>query len=284
MKKRFSNSGNGNGHKSYCGNCGKIGHIYRRCTEPIISLGIIAFKYIEPKNDEENINFLMIQRRDTLGFVEFMRGKYNLDNISYLYKIYEIMTESERLRIIKNNFETLWNTLWMNKNNRQYHNEYDNSRKKFNKLKDGIIINNQKIDLKWIHENIKCTYQSPEWGFPKGRRNLHEKDIDCAKREFQEESGFKETDYSIIDTETVLEEIFLGTNNIRYKHIYYIAECNKIDNELLVDKTNFTQVSEVSNIKWFNFEEALDNIRPYNMEKKDILKQAAQIIKGIKII
>ena len=42
MKKRFSNSGNGNGHKSYCGNCGKIGHIYRRCTEPIISLGIIC--------------------------------------------------------------------------------------------------------------------------------------------------------------------------------------------------------------------------------------------------
>ena len=249
MKKRFSNNGNNN--KSYCGNCGKQGHIYRRCTEPIISLGIIAFKYTDI--EKKNLKFLMIQRRDTLGFVEFMRGKYNLDNISYLYNIYEIMTHGERLRIVNNDFETLWNTLWMNKNNRQYHN------------------------------NIKCTYESPEWGFPKGRRNLHEKDIDCAMREFQEESGLTETDYQIINN-NILEEIFLGTNNIRYKHIYYLAECNKLENELLVDKNNFIQVSEVSNIRWFNFQEALDNIRPYNQEKKDILKKAYKLITEIKTI
>ena len=131
MKKRFSNSGNGNGNnKSYCGNCGKVGHIYRRCTEPIISLGIIAFKYIEPKNDEDNINFLMIQRRDTLGFVEFMRGKYNLENLRYIYKLFEIMTKKERESIISNNFDILWNNLWMRKQSNQYHNEYDYSKKK----------------------------------------------------------------------------------------------------------------------------------------------------------
>ena len=193
------------------------------------------------------------------------------------------MTEEERLRIIKNNFETLWNTLWMNKNNRQYHNEYDNSRKKFNKLKDGIIVNGKTINLEWIHNNTICTYTSPEGGFPKGRRNLHELDLDCAKREFQEESGFKDTDYEIINN-NILEEIFLGTNNIRYKHIYYLAQCSKLDNELLVDKNNFIQVSEVSNIRWFDYQEALDNIRPYNQEKKDILKKAYKLITEIKLI
>jgi NADH pyrophosphatase NudC (nudix superfamily) len=102
-------------------------------------------------------------------------------------------------------------------------------------------------------------------------------------REFQEESGLTETDYQIINN-NILEEIFLGTNNIRYKHIYYLAECNKLENELLVDKNNFIQVSEVSNIRWFNFQEALDNIRPYNQEKKDILKKAYKLITEIKTI
>ena len=28
----------------YCGNCGKCGHIYRECNEPIISVGIILYR------------------------------------------------------------------------------------------------------------------------------------------------------------------------------------------------------------------------------------------------
>ena len=28
----------------YCGNCGKFGHTYRHCSEPITSIGIILYK------------------------------------------------------------------------------------------------------------------------------------------------------------------------------------------------------------------------------------------------
>ena len=30
---------------NYCTNCGKTNHIYRECTYPIISYGIIIFKF-----------------------------------------------------------------------------------------------------------------------------------------------------------------------------------------------------------------------------------------------
>ena len=60
--------------EQYCGNCGQLGHIYRRCLLPIISLGVILFK-----KEQNTIKYLMVQRRDTLGYVEFMRGKYNLE-------------------------------------------------------------------------------------------------------------------------------------------------------------------------------------------------------------
>ena len=70
----------------YCGNCGKIGHVYRKCLEPITSLGIIVFR----KNTEDKFEYLMIRRRNTLGFVEFVRGKYNFTNYKYLYQIFSV--------------------------------------------------------------------------------------------------------------------------------------------------------------------------------------------------
>ena len=252
--------------EQYCGNCGREGHIYRRCLYPIMSLGILLYKM-----DKGKIKYLMVQRRDTLGFVEFMRGKYNLENEKYIYELFKIMTENERLNILSYEFDILWENLWMNKNLKKFHNEYNNSKKKFNILKKGVVINNETISLNIIHTNIEVLYQEPEWGFPKGRRNLKEGDLDCAKREFEEESGYRTSEYMIDYSIKPIEELFSGTNNIRYKHIYYVAKSIKNIN-LCINKDNFNQVTEISNIRWFSYEDSLKVIRDYNKEKKDVLK------------
>ena len=75
----------------YCGNCGKIGHVYKVCYEPIISLGIILYRKI-PNGD--GIEYLMVRRKDSLGFVELVRGNYPLDNLPYLINIVDEMTLS----------------------------------------------------------------------------------------------------------------------------------------------------------------------------------------------
>ena len=210
-----------NHENMFCGNCGKLGHVYRRCTEPITSLGIILYKNEEIGEDTEDLQqtkeyeYLMIQRRDTLGFVEFMRGKYNLDNYRYIYNLFSIMTREERLRIVNNNFDYLWNKLWMDKNTKQYHNEYDNSKKKFEALKSGFEADDTIINLQIINNSVEYSWETTEWGFPKGRRNLKETNLDCANREFQEETGLTKEDYIILNQFEPVEEIFLGTNNIR---------------------------------------------------------------------
>ena len=48
----------------YCGNCGKYGHIYKKCNQPIMSLGIICFKIID-----EKIHYLLIKRKCSLNYV-----------------------------------------------------------------------------------------------------------------------------------------------------------------------------------------------------------------------
>lgn len=253
---------------NYCANCGREGHVYRRCTDPITSLGIILFRVTK-----EVPQYLLICRKDTLGYVEFMRGKYNIENYKYIYSIFEIMTRKERIGLIENDFDTLWNKLWMNKNLSNYHNEYENSKKKFNILKKGVSVEENKfIDLNILNNEVKINYEKPEWGFPKGRRNQREGDLECANREFKEETLINENEYKIIHDLSPSTEIFLGTNNIRYKHVYYVAESTNF-REIAVDKSNFQQVSEISDIKWLTFEEAYNSIRIYNKEKRDLLKK-----------
>lgn len=92
----------------YCNNCGKSGHLYHHCKLPITSNGIIAFR----KNNDNIIEYLLIRRKDTLGHIDFMRGKYSVMNRQYIINMLNQMTIDEKSRLITDNFETLWNTVW----------------------------------------------------------------------------------------------------------------------------------------------------------------------------
>ena len=264
--------------KQYCGNCGKTGHNYKSCLAPIISFGII----LVDKRDPDCFRYLMIQRRDTLGFVEFMRGKYSLDNIDYIRQLFSIMTNKERNMVISMDFDALWNNLWMDKSSKQYFNEYDNSKQKFYNLKMGFRYNDIFIDLKIINGGVEYIYSSPEWGFPKGRRNLYESDLNCAIREFEEETGIEKHKYVLLNMPHV-SETFFGTNNIRYKHIYYMAELVDDDITLIIDETNIYQVTEISKIEWFCYDDAINIIRPYNIEKQDVLRRVNSSLSNTEI-
>ena len=65
--------------KLYCLNCGKKGHIYKKCIYPIISLGIICIKL-----NIENINF-----NDIINYSKKIQNNYlfSLDEINKLKKI-----------------------------------------------------------------------------------------------------------------------------------------------------------------------------------------------------
>ena len=182
------------------------------------------------------------------------------------------MTIGEVDRINNHTFDELWNMLWLNKNIKQYQTEYEISKKKFLNLKESKYFSFSKL-----LEVSKIQYIEKEWGFPKGRRNLKETDYDCALREFEEETNYQEEDYSILRNIKPVEEIFYGSNNIKYKHIYYIAKSVRTK-ELGVDPNNYFQFTEVSNIAWFTLQESLEIIRPYNVEKKAVLSKVNKLL------
>lgn len=298
----------------YCLNCGKKGHIIKKCLQPIISLGIICIRLKIPLNindiinyskkiqnnylfslDEINklkkiknimtnfnideldsiIDYLFIRRKNSLNYVEFMRGKYDLDNTTYLENILNLISEEEKEMLLTHNFYDLWNKLWEYNKKNNNNNEYKNSEAKFNILKKGYYTKKNEINifinLETIIQNSRkvYNYSEPEWGFPKGRRNLKEKNVDCAKREFEEETNILPNEYHILNMNP-LEEIYLSTNYSKYKHIYYISQINDINKKLSLDPENINQKIEIGNINWYSFEEGYQKIRNYNIEKKNI--------------
>jgi 8-oxo-dGTP pyrophosphatase MutT (NUDIX family) len=247
--------------KSICNNCGNIGHLFYNCKKPITSFGIVCYRI----NETNQIEYLLIQRKDSLGYVDFLRGKYNENNNFQLKNIINEMTEIEKNNILNYKYNELWDKLW-NKINEKY--DIKNE-EKFNYIKTNksFLFITDKI---WLE---------PEWGFPKGRRNYKEKDIDCAIREFEEETGYNKHNLMFIKNLNPFEEIFTGSNLKSYKHKYFLTYIEYINT---INNTNF-QKSEIGDMNWFTYDVCLEKIRFYNTEKINILISINNLLKKYNI-
>jgi 8-oxo-dGTP pyrophosphatase MutT (NUDIX family) len=228
-----------------------------------MSFGICAVKFID-----ENPYYLMIRRRDSLAYVEFLRGKYKLDNINYIKLLLDGMTVEERGRLLVLPFDKLWENLWFSQITRQFRNEYENAKRVFELIKNTGDING-KLLTRYIDDSA-TKWSDAEWGFPKGRRSVNETYINCALREFTEETGIPSKMLTIIKDEMPLYEEYIGTNGIPYKQTYFICACAH-DTIAQHQPHNKVMSREVGNIGWFTYEEAFQKIRETNSEKRRVL-------------
>lgn len=253
----------------FCNNCGRAGHNYIHCKSPITSFGIIAFRM-----SEQGPELLMIRRKDSLGFVELLRGKYPLPNREYILNILNEMTIEERDRIKNNNFSTLWNELWNGNVGFQYRGEEKTSREKYESLSMGINVGNDSYSLNTLIEQANSKWEETEWGFPKGRRNYQEKDAACALREFEEETGYSREKVKIVQNLMPYDEVFTGSNYKSYKHRYYLAYMEYEDS---IQSVTY-EASEVSKISWMTPKECIVKLRPYNKERIEVVEEVAHTL------
>lgn len=247
--------------KNTCINCGIYGHTFKYCIHPIISYGIIPYR----KDFFNNIEFLLIERKDSIGFTDFIRGKY--EDISIIHLYLEEMTKEELIKLRTLSFKELWDCIFLNKNSKIYKNEYYKCKTKY-----------EMLDIIELTDNIlECRYKTQEHGFPKGRPDLKEEPLKCALREFTEETGYNICDIIIKDF-IPFKEKYLGINNKEYICIYYIGEIIS-NNNPIVDKNNVLQSGEIKSIKWYDIKTAYKIFRDYHIIKKYFIKKLIDLIK-----
>jgi len=258
-----------------CNNCGKQGHLFHSCKLPVTSYGIILFR-----KSEKGLQYLMIRRKDSFGYIDFIRGKYSLHIVEQIQKSVNEMSNNEKKKLTDNiPFDILWKEMWGDINGIQYRCEESLSKKKFYIIKNGVpCANDMIINLQNIICKSTTNWHETEWEFPKGRRNTQEKELDCALREFEEETGYSSNNIIIINNLIPFEEIFIGSNHKSYKHKFFLAFTN--DNEDILQ--NY-QKSEVSKIEWKTFDECLECIRPYHLEKKQMISNINKLLQEYRI-
>ena len=247
----------------YCNNCGKEGHLYYQCKNPIISCGIILFR----KNNGQT-EYLMNRRKNSYGYIDMIRGKYNIGDPKQIASLISQMSSAEKNNIKTQTFNKLWTNMWGVDDKYPVQIENTSSSKKFMQLQNvGVIYETKCISLSDLIDDCDTMWSEPEWEFPKGRRNnIKEKDIDCALREFEEETGIETNQISVIQNLITLEETFVGTNGKSYKNKYFLA--GLLNNQVSLD---CFQTSEVSKLEWKSFDQCLVSIRCDNVEKKDLI-------------
>jgi ADP-ribose pyrophosphatase YjhB (NUDIX family) len=206
----------------------------------------------------------MIRRKNSLNYIEFIRGKYEILDKEHLNKMFKYMSKDENIKIKSDNFESMWNDIWKETaKSKVYQKEFNAAKTKFEELKSINFY-----DL--LEPDNQSTYLDPEWGFPKGRRNISEKNLDCAIREFNEETNYSLTNMHVLERLNCLEEEYAGSNLVNYKHVYYVASSPDDENSELNDVDNLNEIGEIG---WFTVPEALEKIRPYYDSRIKIIHQ-----------
>lgn len=211
-----------------CSNCLGSGHYARMCFKPIRSFGILCFI----KQPETQV--CCIQRRHSTALLDFLTGHYDPTNTEMVKCYLSQMTLNERNCLLTNDFKTTWD---MFIGQRKFKFEFRQAKENFDKLDIHDLIN-----------STVCEYPDERFGFPKGRRKITENVVDCAVREFEEETGYAKTDIQLLGLDIKVCETVRAINGKIYEQTYWIAEFIGDPSNRIIDDDN----AEVKSLVWAN--------------------------------
>jgi 8-oxo-dGTP pyrophosphatase MutT (NUDIX family) len=258
----------------FCNNCGLRGHPFRECPDPILSCGILLLRNRKSPGeptalplDINDLEVLMVRRKDSMAYTEFIRGKYDPANVEYVEMLLQNMTQSELGRLQNEPFESLWTRLWNSID--KYENEYRRALDKFDQVRN-------------IIGKAVSVYTEPEWGFPKGRRLKCESDNGCAEREFFEETNVRRNCYVMVSG-VQLEETFHGTNGVPYQHKYFVALLTRPADFDIHQRFTMMQRREISAIGWKTLPDCMELTRPQYTQRRALLEELSAIAQTFEV-
>jgi len=194
----------------------------------IKSYGIIAYN---------NDSILLIRKRITYAFIEFVNGRYEYHN---LIDLFNNMTSQEKLLILTFNFRFIWYHCNLTIQDNKY---YKKAKIKFDLLQRSPIANKLK--------SMICRSNNVEllWEIPKGRQRKCENVLNTAIREFYEETSIKNDHYQILFDKNPIVHSFID-DNVNYIYYYYPALITNNNYIPMLNYSSNNMVFEISAIKF----------------------------------
>jgi 8-oxo-dGTP pyrophosphatase MutT (NUDIX family) len=248
-----------------------------------ISYGIALCRNNKEKNNA--IEIVLIKKRYSYHYLSFIMGHYKKNDYQHIKYLLDHMSFSEKMDIMGMQFNHMWYRIWLN-NPERYYNitdvyKYDKSISDAEKMSFGDRSSNVYMYKMYFQKKNKfeqnfrdardvqilrsLIHQSLSaeiiWEIPKGRKNPGESlyietNLDCAMREFYEETSIDDTKYKICYNIEPIVNSFVD-EKIIYKTIYYIAELRDQSENLIphINYKSFHQISEIEQIKWVSLAE-----------------------------
>lgn len=258
---------------STCSNCQGLGHMMRECPKPVCSYGVVLIRLRTNQTGNSDVEVCMVRRRDSFSFIEFVAGRYRLEDPRTVVDLLQSMTTAERELVACGNFDTVYRSVWQDPN-RARTPAYFIGLARYcalvlgYELRPGVCVS-----LKSLLQSTATAFDEPEWGLPKGRPHPSETQETCAIREMAEETTVTSNDYTLIrmgrhDMSTVFCETFVGSNGVSYEHRYLMA---------VAESTAEPKVPpgspEIGAVAWFTLKEAIEHMRPRDIEKQHMLER-----------
>jgi 8-oxo-dGTP pyrophosphatase MutT (NUDIX family) len=233
------------------------------------SYGIACCRY---NQRAKKIEVLLIHKRVTYSFVDFVLGRYKKNDERKLCYLFERMTAEEKLDLCSMNFGQMWYRIWLV--NPDFALTPEDSRP------SAETINKYNRHKSYFHDNwladrgqalrrllTKVGNSDSPWEIPKGRVNHpQERGLNCSSREFQEETGIPPSEYELLQDEPF--EFTTTGGDVTYKSYIYLALLNENSKFHHPDRVRLnyhvqSQIAEVIGIRWMDLDQvrAVDGTR-----------------------
>jgi 8-oxo-dGTP pyrophosphatase MutT (NUDIX family) len=206
----------------------------------VTSYGIAC---VRKNNDTSCYEVLMIKKRHTYSFIDFVRGQYDPLKDHDLEYMFDGMTITEKSLIQTRNFDTIWQYCNGEPTKNSERSIYIKAERKYN-----ILMNRGHNKISDLIGNSKNA--SLLWEIPKGRIGKKETPLASAIREFEEETNITKDMYHILFDEGTIEYTFIDCG-VRYKYVFYIAVINN-NIEPKYNYNNEHMLRELSEIKFMS--------------------------------
>ncbi len=229
------------------------------------SNGIACCRFNIHKNE---IEILLVRKRYTYHFAEFVMGNYSINDDSKILHLINRMNIEEKIDLLSLDFNRVWYRFCLIDPNtygsiteqcKSYfdHKFYLRCKRKFDEAFLKCMPEYNRMKKLLNNSDSRDTI----WELPKGKKlNVYETELNCAIREFYEETGICTNQYTILHNLGTFTMTHQSTKNI-YISKYYVAVMN-INTELNYRYTNpkmnyenRRQLSEISDVKWMTLSE-----------------------------